>query len=149
MPISNTASSFVKLLTLRGLSFRVAPSLQKIPAACCLQPPCAPRLQLFPHGSQSTQTPPGQPCCMFLPLTVGDHAHRRYQVTVFVYLSSICMGSQIPKKKAVLSFQRILNPICKQRHLAVLASNRSKLALLSHRHIRISNCQAACGTHAL
>lgn len=120
---------------------------QKVPDACCWQPPCSPRLQLFPYGSQSTQTPAGQSYCMSFPLTDGDHAHSRYQVTVFVYLSSICNEKSNPKK-AVLSFQRILNSICKQRHLALLESSRSKLALLSHRHILISNCQAAHGPHA-
>lgn len=49
---------------------------------------------------------------------------------LFVSLSSICMGSQT--QKVALSFQGIFNPICKQRHLALLDSSRSKSALFRY-----------------
>lgn len=81
---------------------------------CCLQPPCSPRLQLFPYGSQSTQTPPGQSCCMSLPVTDGGHAHSRYQsmgtthtvgtksLVLFTHLV-FAMGRQTQKKLFFLS----------------------------------------------
>lgn len=90
-------SSFLKPLTLWGLSFRVVPYLQKVPAACSPRP--SPRLQLSPMIPSdlglSTQMSPLQLktqrrtnplLCMFIPLANGDQTCSRCQVNAFCLL---------------------------------------------------------------